>query len=379
MAVPRDRLTSGVADLDELLDGLILGDNVVWVIDAADVAARLEDALLREALRRGQRCIYVTASVNPARLRERVDPAVTILDARARGRHADPVALEAAIIEGARGTPPGCVVVDGLDRFARRWGPDKAVTFFSRVCPMLFDLGGLAYWRAPRKELGNSFVDQIAQVTQCVLEVADQHLRVIKAEGRPGSVQGSLVRLELTEDSVRLAAEKALGRVGRGLQRLRQERNLSQTDLARLLNVTPSAISQAEAGRRGLSLDTLLSLTERLGVSLDDLLATAPAPGYVLARHHRGSTATVSALLDDPQTGLRAYLVRLGPRQSASPDIVHKGVELVLVASGLVQVTIGSDSPVMRAGDAALATRAAVSTWRNLLNEQALVFWVLRD
>ena len=379
MVVPRDRLKSGIPDLDELMDGLILGDNVVWVVDAAEVAALLEEALLREALRRGQRCMYVMASTNPARLAERLDPAVTILDARARGRHADPAVLESAIIEGARGTPPGCVVVDGLDRLARRWGPEKAVAFFSRVCPRLFDLGALAYWRAPRKELGNSFVEQISQVTQCVLEVADRHLRVIKAEGRPSWVQGRMLRLDLTNNMVRLVDEKALGRVGRGLQRIRQERNLSQTDLARLLHVTPSAISQAEAGRRGLSLDTLLVLSDRLGVSLDDLLTTAASPDYVLARHQRGSTPTVSALLDDPQAGLRAYLVRLGPGQSASPDIVHKGVELVLVASGLVQVTIGSDSPVMRAGDAVLATRAAVSTWRNLVNEHALLFWVLRD
>jgi transcriptional regulator with XRE-family HTH domain len=379
MAVPRDRLKSGIPDLDELMDGLILGDNVVWVIDAPDVAARLEDALLRESLRRGQRCFYVAAATNPVRLAERLDPAVTIFDARARGRHGDPAVLEAAIIDGARGTPPGCVVVDGLDRLARRWGADKALAFFSRVCPTLFDLGALAYWRAPRKELGNAFVEQISHVTQCVLEVTDRHLRVVKAEGRPSSVQGRLLGLQLAEDTVRLVDEKALGRVGRGLQRLRQERNLSQTDLARLLNVTPSAVSQAEAGRRGLSLDTLLALTDRLGVSLDDLLATTAASEYVLARHQRGSTATVSALLDDPQAGLRAYLVRLGPGQSASPDIVHKGVELVLVASGLVQVTIGSDSPVMRAGDAVLATRAAVSTWRNLLNEQALLFWILRD
>ena len=223
------------------------------------------------------------------------------------------------------------------------------MTFFSPVCPKLFDLGALAYWRAPRKELGNSFVEQIAQVTQCVLELPTGTCAWSRRKVGPPSAQGRLLRLELDGDDVRLVEERALGRVGRGLQRLRQERTLSQTDLARLLNVTPSAISQAEAGRRGLSLDTLLSLSDRLGVSLDDLLTTTAVPGYVLARHQRGSTAKVTALLDDPQAGLRAYLVRLGPGESASPEIVHKGVELVLVASGLVQVTIGSDSPVMRA------------------------------
>lgn len=84
-------------------------------------------------------------------------------------------------------------------------------------------------------------------------------------------------------------------------------------------------------------------------------------------------------MLDDPKAGLRAYLARLGPGETGAPDIVHKGAELVLVASGLVQLTVGSDTPVMRAGDALLATTSALSGWRNLLNAPALLFWVLRD
>ncbi len=379
MTKAREGLKSGVPELDELMGGLILGDNVVWVVDGTEVVTRLEDALLAEALKRRQRCTYVTGTVDPARLRTRLDPSVTVLDARARGTHANAAVLEAAILEAAGGTPPGCVVVEGLDRFTRRWGPAKAVAFFSRVCPRLFDLGALAYWRAPRRELGRSFIEQITQVTQCVLEVSEHHLRVVKAEGRRACVQGRLLRLRLEDGAIRLEQDRALGRVARGLERLREDRNLTQTELARLLNVTPSAISQAEAGRRGLSLDTLLLLTDRFGVSLDDLLSTARASGYVLARHQRGSTATTTPLLDDPRAGMRAYLVRLGPGESATPDIQHKGAELVLVASGLVQVTIGSDTPVMRAGDAALATRVAVSAWRNLLNEPAQLFWVLRD
>jgi transcriptional regulator with XRE-family HTH domain len=343
------------------------------------VAKRLEDALLTEAVRRGQRCAYVTAASDPARLRARLDPAVTIFDARPRGAHADAAFLEMAVLEHAIGTPPGCVVFEGLERLARRWGPARAATFFSRVCPRLFDFGALAYWRAPRRDLGNGFIDQITQVTQCVLEVADHHLKVVKAEGRPSSIHGRLLRLSIEGSTIRLQDERALGRVGRGLERLRRERNLTQTDLARLINITPSAISQAEAGRRGLSLDTLLTLSDRLGVGLDELLSTVETTGYVLARHQRGSTSAIGALLDDPKIGLRAYLVRLGPGEVAAPEIPHKGLELVMVASGLVQVTIGSDTPVMRAGDAVLATRAPVSSWRNLMNDQALLFWVLRD
>ena len=373
-----DRVGSGVADVDALLGGLILGDNVVWVLEDVDVVRRLEDAMLAEAGARGDGCFYVTAS-DPVRLRARVGPDVTVLDARARGRYGDPAVLETAIIEGARSHPPGYVVIDGLAQFAQRWGAAKAVAFFSRVCPRLFDLGAVAYWRAPRTALGRSFIDQITNVTQCVLEIVEGHLRVVKAEGRPASVQGRLLRLEVAGDELRLEDERALGRLGRGLERVRRERNLHQSDLARLAGVTPSAISQAESGRRGLSLDTLLQLSERLGMGLDELLACAPTGGYVLARHSRAAVEAKTALLDDPKAGLRAYAVRLGPGESGAPDLLHKGVELVLVASGLVQLTIGSDTPVMRAGDAVLATTAAVSGWRNLMNGPALLFWVLRD
>ncbi|HEX2273019.1 MAG TPA: XRE family transcriptional regulator [Acidimicrobiales bacterium] len=379
MAVGSERLRSGIADLDELLNGLILGDNIVWVADKPDIVGRLEDALLTEAVGRGQPCFYVTAGTAPDRLRERFHPDVNVLDARARGPLGNPAVLERAILEGAGGSPPGCVVVDGLDRLARRWGGDRAVGFFSQVCPRLFDVGALAYWRAPRRELGSAFLERITRVTQCVLEVSDGHLRVVKAEGRPASAQGRLLRLEVTEGEIRLRDERALGRLGRGLERVRRERNLTQSDLARLLDVSPSAISQAEGGRRGLSLDTVILLSERLGVSLDDLLSTAPESGYVLARRPRAPVPATSPLVDDPQAGLRAYLIRLGPGESGAPDIVHKGPELVLVASGLVQVTIGSDTPVMRSGDAALATRVAVSAWRNLTSEPAMVFWVLGD
>ena len=374
-----DRVPSGVPDVDDLLGGLILGDNVVWVLEDTDVIRHVEEALLREVVGRGEAAFYVTAGPDPTRLAARRGTAVTGIDARARGRYGDAAVLETAIIEAARANPPGYVVIDGLVKFARRWGAAQAIAFFSRVCPRLFDLGAIAYWRAPRTELGSSFIEQVTNVTQCVLEVGGSHLRVIKAEGRPASVQGRLLRMDFSDGVVRLEDERALGRLGQGLERVRRERNLSQSDLARLAGVSQSAVSQAEAGRRGLSLETVVVLAERLGMGVDDLLATAPAGGYVLARRPRTLVEANTALLDDPKAGLRTYLVRLGPGESGGPDLLHKGAELIVVASGLVQLTIGSDTPVMRAGDAALATTVAVSGWRNLMNAPAVLFWVLRD
>jgi transcriptional regulator with XRE-family HTH domain len=305
---------------------------------------------------------------------------VAVLDARPKRLFADPMLLEQTLVEAAR-TAPGRVVVEGLDTFARRLGAKRALGLFSRVCPQLFDLGAIAYWRAPRRALGASFLDQVRKVTQCVLEITGGQLRVLKAEGHRTGTQGRLLRVEREPDGTpRLHSERSLGRLAQGLRRLREERHLSQAELGRLAGVSPSAISQAESGRRGLSLDTLVTLSEQVQLSIDELLAHDPEPGYVLARRDRtGIASPQTALLDDPDAGLRAYLIHLRPGEDGGPPIPHKGLEVVVVASGLIQLDLGTAMPVMRAGDAVLATRVVVAGWRNLLGEPARLFWILRD
>src|SRR4051794_17767942 len=101
-----ERVSSGVADVDALLGGLILGDNVVWILEDNHAVRVLEDAMLGVAVARGEGCFYVSAAGDPAKLQTRLGPAVTVLDARPRGPYGDAATLETAIIEGARSRPP---------------------------------------------------------------------------------------------------------------------------------------------------------------------------------------------------------------------------------------------------------------------------------
>jgi transcriptional regulator with XRE-family HTH domain len=371
--------SSGIPDLDELMRGLWPGDNVVWVSAAESPVAAVERSFLLEGQRRSESCSYVTTEQTPVRLRSQFGDELRILDARPGRPLADPAALELRILDDAR-QAPGRVVIDSLDAFIRRLGRPRALGLFSRVCPQLYDIGALAYWRVSRSAAGPALVEGITKVTQCVLELGRTHVRVIKAEGRP-TAEGRLLHLHTDPDGTpRFEQERALGRLGAGLRRVREERRLSQADLARLAGVSPSAISQAEAGHRGLALDTLLTLVEALGVGLDDLLSVRATGDYVLARRDRmGPPQGHVALLDDDTAGLRAYLVHLGPGQRGAPPVAHKGVELILVASGLVQADLGTATPVLRAGDAVLATRASFAGWRNLLAEPARLFWIIRD
>jgi transcriptional regulator with XRE-family HTH domain len=379
MASARDSqlIRSGLDDLDVILGGLLAGDNVVWVSEDAGLCAQVERSMLSAT--NTDRAVYVTALATVATIRRNFGAELMVVDARPGSRSSDPILLEQTVFTAAK-EGAGRVVIDGLDVFARQWGTDRAIGFFKRVCPRLFDLGAIAYWRVSRAAIGNAGIDEIRKVTQCVFELDERHLRVVKAEGHSALVQGRLFRVSRAKDTIHLHAERALGRLAEGLRRVRAERSLNQAELAQLAEVSPSAISQAEGGQRGLSLDTLLNLTGGLGMGLDELLENRERPEYVLARRDRGPLLGDSKfLLGDPSAGLRVYFVNLPAGEQGTPPVKHKGTELVLVARGLVLVDLGSSSPAVRAGDAILATRVPILSWRNLAPEASVLFWILRD
>lgn len=369
---PNVELSTGETALDDLLGGLLAGDNVVWVGDNNDLHDQVETAFLRAGNHHPTLVLLDDQSPSP-----RLPDNVELIDGRPGRPHADPVALEREIIQ--RGSDPTArIVIRDLDTLVSRLGSKAAMGFFSRTCPRLFDKGAVAYWRASR-EGSSRILESVQRVTQCVIDHTGGRLRVVKAEGRP-QVTGRIFDVELDNGALTLTEVRALSRLAEGLRRLRVSRRLTQTDIARLSEVSPSAISQVESGQRGLNLDTLLTLAAALNVSIDDLLGYHPDPGYVVARRDRiPARRGLVPLLDDPEAGLRSYLVILGPGEAGEPGSVHKGAELILVGSGVVQILLNEETPVLRAGDALLVTTDAIHGWKNLLPEMARLFWIVRD
>lgn len=62
------------------------------------------------------------------------------------------------------------------------------------------------------------------------------------------------------------------------LKAARERRGLSQTDLAKLTGLQPSAVSHFETGNRAPSFDNLKRLADALGVSIDYLLGRSASP-----------------------------------------------------------------------------------------------------
>jgi transcriptional regulator with XRE-family HTH domain len=370
--------TSGIADLDRTLGGLFWGDNVVWEVRRQASVEPFVRALVSAG---GQAEAF--AHVCLSGQAKAIADGNEVIDASADGPCARPGELLTAVRAFARRAERTILVFDSLDAMAERWGVEIARRFFVRCCPMLLEIGAIAYWSIGSSDALAALRREVEQVTQCVLVVDDHRVRIAKADGRPPGVEGSVLSLSVADDGeVHLAATPAAARLAVALRSLRERRNLSQTDLARLAGVSPSAISHAERGQSGLSLDTLLDLSAHLNVTLDELLRGDAERGYQLARRHdpaERSSSSLLPLLDDVGVGMRVFLARLPARASGEPDARHKGVEAVTVARGLVQIELGERRAALRAGEALVAEASSITGWRNVGEGEAMLFWILRD
>ncbi|MGN6680241.1 MAG: helix-turn-helix domain-containing protein [Streptosporangiaceae bacterium] len=353
----------------------------MWLWDVGDAASQeiFYNAIARRREDFGAAGYVVLGDAAEVRARW---PWLEIIDARKGSPLAGPRALLDAIRKFCLKAPRPLLLFDSLETLSNRWGMRVATDFFGRCCPMLLDLGAIAYWSVPGGTHYRTMHREIEQVTQCVIVVGEGRLRIGKAEGRPPGVQGQLFRYSVKDGTAKLQPAQATARVGAALRAYRLRRELSQSALARLAGVSPSAISQVERGERGLSLETLLALASRLNITLDELLGGEVTPDYRIGRRHGLSNApegSVTPLLDDSEAGMRAYLVSLPRSAVVEAPFSHKGTELVGVVSGLVQVVVGSGRPVLRRGETLLAARRGIDAWRNIGDAEAQCLWVLRD
>ncbi len=275
---------TGVAELDRALGGLYWGDNVVWVWEGGGLSSQ---ALFYDAIARRREDFgttgYIVASSDPAEVRARW-PWIEILDVRMGSPITSPRGVLEAIRQFCVRARRPLLLFDSLEALSGRWGMRTASDFFGRCCPMLLDLGAIAYWSVPGASQYRTLHREIEQITQCVIVVGEGRVRISKAEGRPPGVQGQLFRYSVQDGTLQLEPAQAVARVGAALRAYRLRRELSQSDLARLAQVSPSAISQVERGERGLSLETLLALAGRLNITLDELLGGEVTPDYRIGR-----------------------------------------------------------------------------------------------
>ncbi|MBO6113052.1 MAG: helix-turn-helix transcriptional regulator [Lachnospiraceae bacterium] len=107
-------------------------------------------------------------------------------------------------------------------------------------------------------------------------------------------------------DTYSLTDEEKL-RLGRSLKEIREEKHLSQDDLARLLNCTPQYISDVERGRYGLSLKKLMLFCKECEISCDTLIYGRPGV-YPENDERRRIMDLLDRLNEDQLSAVREFL-----------------------------------------------------------------------
>jgi transcriptional regulator with XRE-family HTH domain len=369
------RVSTGIDALDAVLGGLYWGDNVVWQLDAAPVGPFYRAiAGLRDTF---DTRTFISLGNGEDGLE---GSGLTVIDAGVGSALGAPADLLREIHRICH--PPGrrLLLFESLDSMVAAWGASSTRGFFARCCPLLLEVGAIAYWSMSARGTPSTVRDTVETVTQCVLRVDERSVRVAKAEGRDEGVRGSVLHWHEEDGVPVLAPAELVGRVAASLRQVRRSRALSQQDLAGLAGVTASAISQAERAERGLSLATLVRLSSALGVTIDDLLHGEDPHVYRIGRRtedpQRGLERTIT-LLGSSDSELRVDLVHLDVREAGTPSGRQKGTGIVAVASGLVHVAVAGQTPAVRYGEVLVADSERVDGWRNLGQAEAVLFWIV--
>ncbi len=427
----KERIVSGIPDLDRLLEGILIGDNVIWYDDAGSLAPLFCLRFLEKSLEEARPVIYASFDRSPRNLLERLGPIayhplLILMDCFTfgKGRGSPPflsfyeqeakawpcrilcmdrpadVDLFTDTLYRLHGELHGVVgfVFESLTGMQELWGGEENMArFYSHSCPRLYELNTVAYWIMEKRAHSPRLRAQINQIAQVVVELAVKRgtttLTVLKAEGRAVPTLGDPV-VYWTDGGQVVFGQDVRGSdrvgIGRRLRHVRTERGLSQTELARLVGVTPSSISQVESNIIYPSIPALLKMAEVLQVPVASFFSeeasAEESPLFCEA------DALVVKTIGSAAPGIRVkafapwdfgakaqpYLIELDPGSLAGTHFFkRKGQELGCVLSGTVEFRLGHKTYTARKGDVIYLATDIPDEWRNTTPEAARLFWVV--
>jgi transcriptional regulator with XRE-family HTH domain/KaiC/GvpD/RAD55 family RecA-like ATPase len=422
MAVSRpgkQRVASGVSQLDRLLGGLFIGDNVVWHDDAGSLASVFCLNFIQASQSQDKPIVYVTFDRSPRNLLEKLGalaeyPALTILDCFTWGKGAGSEAFLRFYYEQRPEWPCRIVRVDeprqpsqvmdalygihsavgGDVRFVfesitgmqELWGGEEHIlNFYTHSCPRLYELNTVAYWILEKNAHSSRLRAHINQIAQVAIELSIKRgttsLTILKAEKR--SLENMHKPFNYWQRGLTVAFEdekRSSGKIELGLhlKEVRTKRGLSQTELAKLVGLTPSTISQVESNLIYPSLPALVKMAEVLSVDVSSFFQAGPETVKRLV--FPASDSSEIKLNDMPENMIfiklltpvdldargEPYLIEIAPEaRLTSHFFVHKSEEMGYVLSGKLQMTVDKGVYKLRAGDVVHLASDMPTHWSN--------------
>ena len=173
--------------------------------------------------------------------------------------------------------------------------------------------------------------------------------------------------------------------LGSKLRLLREERGLSQRDLARMASVSANAISLIERDENSPSVSTLQSLAESLSVKMGYFFEEE-SPGKILLIKASQLPAISSQGASIQGLGkrlrgqeLEPFYITLEPGSgSGERQVVHSGHEFVYCVTGQVEYFIDGQNYWLDSGDFLIFEASLPHLWRNRGMEIARLLLILQ-
>lgn len=163
-----DRVLSGIPALDQALDNIRMGDNVVWRVSDLDEFRRFADPFVEQAKKDGRNIIYFRFASHPELVPE--CPEVKRVCVPLSHRFETFTVEIHRVIE--REGRDAFYVFDCLSELQTAWATDLMMGNFFRVtCPFLFILDTVAFFPVIRGRHSFSAITKIMNTTQLFLDV----------------------------------------------------------------------------------------------------------------------------------------------------------------------------------------------------------------
>ncbi|MFZ1983863.1 MAG: helix-turn-helix domain-containing protein [Desulfatitalea sp.] len=429
MVSEKERVSTGLKALDQRLDGLFIGDNVIWYDEAGSLAFPFTLNFIRESQEQDKPLIYVTFDRSPKSLLDELgplaeNPHLTILDCFTHGKGdgsavfakfyekdgaqwpyqivkvnepAKPDRVSEAIY-GIHQKLKGDVrfVFESLTGMQDLWeGEESILKFYSRSCPRLYELETIAYWIIEKGAHSNRLKAHINQIAQVAIELGIRRgksaLTILKAHNRrPENLDKPEFfwadGIAVGFDTDHPMTEKI--DLGSRLKALRAKQGVSQKELAAMVGVTPSTISQIESNLIYPSLPALIKIAQVMvvdvayffhknGATQKPMVFSGEGKVVHFPQLPKGGIEGRQLLPMDLGAGIEPYLLEIAPgKRLTSHFFAHKGEEFGYLLEGELEVTIKNTVHAIGPGDVVFLARDVPTQWKNSQERPARLLWL---
>ena len=163
-----DRVSTGMLGLDNVIDGLRLGDNVVWKVESVEDYKKMVEPFIRQARKDRRKLVYMRFGSHEPILTEDADIIRHRIDPQSGFESFASEVHQIVKKEGRR----AFYVFDCLTDLLKYWYSDLMIgNFFKVTCPYLYELDTVAYFALRRNTHTFATIAGIRETTQLLLDL----------------------------------------------------------------------------------------------------------------------------------------------------------------------------------------------------------------